>query len=72
MKKLWCGLLLSAGFLLASVVQAQTQAPANAAQKAAADKAAKEAAAKAKEAEIQAKYEDRAVANYKKNKAAKK
>jgi hypothetical protein len=71
MKRSWVGgLVLCAGVALGGIAQAQ--APAGAAQKAAADKAAQEKAAKAKEAEIQAKYEDRAVANYKKNKAAKK
>ena len=67
MKKLWIGLALSAGFLLGGAVQAQ--AP-GAAEKAAAEKAAKEKAAKAKEAELLGKYQDKAVANYKRNKAA--
>ena len=67
MKKFCFGLMLCAGFALAGVAQAQ--APAKDAQKAAAEKAA---AAKAKEAEMLGKAEDRAVANYKKNKAAKK
>lgn len=72
MKKLWIGIVLCAGFAFGGLVQAQ--APASDAQKAAAEKAAKEkaAAAKAKEAEALGKAEDRAVANYKKNKGAKK
>jgi hypothetical protein len=70
MKRLCTGLVLTAGLLLGGVAQAQ--APAADAQKAAAEKAAKEKAAAAKEAEILGKYQDKAVANYKKNKAAKK
>jgi len=69
MKKLWIGLALSVGLLMGGAVQAQ--AP-GAAEKAAAEKAAKEKAAKAKEAELLGKYQDKAVANYKRNKAAKK
>lgn len=69
MKKLWMGLALSAAFVAGGVAQAQ--AP-SAAQKAAAEKAAKDKAAKAKEAEVLGKYQDKAVANYKRNKAARK
>lgn len=70
MKKLWIAISLAAGLGIGSFAGVQAKLPAPPA-KTDAEKAAeaeKAAAAKAKEGELNAKYQDKAVANYKKNK----
>lgn len=70
MKKLWIAATLAAGLAIGSLasVQAKLPAPAPMSEADKAAKAAKDAAAKAKGAEDLAKAQDKAVANYKKNK----
>ena len=70
MKKLWIAATLAAGLAIGSLasVQAKLPAPAPMSDADKAAKAAKDAAAKAKGAEDLAKAQDKAVANYKKNK----
>lgn len=70
MKKLWIAATLAAGLAIGSLASVQAKLPPPPA-KSDAEKAAeadKAAAAKAKEAELNAKAMDKAVANYKKNK----
>ena len=70
MKKLWIAIALAAGLGIGSFAGVQAKLPAPPA-KSDAEKAAeaeKVAAAKVKEGELNAKYQDKAVANYKKNK----
>jgi hypothetical protein len=70
MKKLWIAATLAAGLAIGSLASVQAKLPAPPA-KSDAEKSAeaeKAAAAKAKEAELNAKAMDKAVANYKKNK----
>ena len=70
MKKLWIVATLAAGLAIGSLASVQAKLPPPPA-KSDAEKAAqadKAAAAKAKEAELNAKAMDKAVANYKKNK----
>jgi hypothetical protein len=70
MKKLWIAATLAAGLAIGSLASVQAKLP-PAPAKTDAEKAAeaeKAAAAKAKEAELNAKAQDKAVANYKKNK----
>ncbi len=70
MKKLWIAIALAAGLGIGSFAGVQAKLPAAPA-KSDAEKAAeaeKAAAAKAKEGELNAKYQDKAVANYKKGK----
>jgi hypothetical protein len=70
MKKLWIAATLAAGLAIGSLASVQAKLP-PAPAKSDAEKAAeaeKAAAAKAKEAELNGKAQDRAVANYKKNK----
>ena len=70
MKKLWIAATLAAGLAIGSLASVQAKLP-PAPAKSDAEKAAeaeKAAAAKAKEAELNAKAQDKAVANYKKNK----
>ena len=70
MKKLWIAIALAAGLGIGSFAGVQAKLPAPPA-KSDAEKAAeaeKAAAAKVKEGELNAKYQDKAVANYKKNK----
>lgn len=70
MKKLWIAIALAAGLGIGSFAGVQAKLPALPA-KSDAEKTAeaeKAAAAKAKEGELNAKYQDKAVANYKKNK----
>jgi hypothetical protein len=70
MNKLWIAATLAAGLALGSLASVQAKLP-PAPAKSDAEKAAeaeKAAAAKAKEAELNNKYIDKAVANYKKNK----
>jgi hypothetical protein len=71
-KNLSIGLALCVGVALGAAVQAKLPAPAltDAQKAAAAEKAAKEKEAAAKEAELLGKYQDKAVANYKKGKGA--
>jgi len=70
MRKLWIVATLAAGLAIGSLAGVHAKLPApppkSDAEKAA--EAEKAAAAKAKEAELNAKAQDRAVANYKKNK----
>ena len=70
MKRLWIAATLAAGLAIGSLasVQAKLPAPAPMSEADKAAKAAKDAAAKAKGAEDLAKAQDKAVANYKKNK----
>ena len=70
MKKLWIAATLAAGLAIGSLASVQAKLP-PAPAKSDAEKAAeaeKAAATKAKEAELNAKAQDKAVANYKKNK----
>ena len=70
MKKLWIAIALAAGLGIGSFAGVQAKLPAAPA-KSDAEKAAeaeKAASAKAKEGELNAKYQDKAVANYKKGK----
>jgi hypothetical protein len=70
MKKLWIAITLAAGLGIGSLAAVQAKLPPPPA-KSDAEKAAeaeKAAAAKAKDAELNNKYQDKAVANYKKNK----
>jgi len=70
MKKLWIAATLAAGLAIGSLASVQAKLP-PAPAKSDAEKAAeadKAAAAKAKEAELNGKAMDKAVANYKKNK----
>jgi len=70
MKKLWIAATLAAGLAIGSLASVQAKLPPPVA-KTDAEKTAeaeKAAAAKAKEAELNAKAMDKAVANYKKNK----
>jgi uncharacterized low-complexity protein len=70
MKKLWIAATLAAGLAIGSLASVQAKLP-PAPAKTDAEKAAeaeKAAAAKAKEAELNTKAQDKAVANYKKNK----
>jgi hypothetical protein len=70
MKKLWIAATLAAGLAIGSLASVQAKLP-PAPAKTDAEKAAeaeKAAAAKAKEAELNGKAMDKAVANYKKNK----
>jgi len=70
MKKLWIAATLAAGLAIGSLASVQAKLPAPPA-KSDAEKSAeaeKAAAAKAKDAELNAKAMDKAVANYKKNK----
>lgn len=70
MKKLWIAATLAAGLAIGSLASVQAKLPPPPA-KSDAEKAAeadKAAAAKAKDAELNAKAQDKAVANYKKNK----
>jgi hypothetical protein len=70
MNRLWIAATLAAGLALGSLASVQAKLP-PAPAKSDAEKAAeaeKAAAAKAKEAELNNKYIDKAVANYKKNK----
>jgi hypothetical protein len=70
MNRLWIAATLAAGLALGSLASVQAKLPPTPA-KSDAEKAAeaeKAAAAKAKEAELNNKYIDKAVANYKKNK----
>lgn len=70
MKRLWIAATLAAGLAIGSLASVQAKLP-PAAPKSDAEKAAeadKAAAAKAKDAELNAKAMDKAVANYKKNK----
>ena len=70
MKKLWIAATLACGLGIGSLAAVHAKLPAppplSDADKAA--KAEKDAAAKAKEAELNAKAQDKAVANYKRNK----
>lgn len=70
MKKLAIAVTLAAGLGIGSFAGVQAKLPAAPAMSDAdkAAKAAKDAAAKAKEGELNAKAQDKAVANYKKNK----
>lgn len=70
MKKTGIAAALAAGLMMGAIAASHAKLPAPPA-KSDAEKAAeaeKAAAAKAKEAELNAKYQDKAVANYKKNK----
>jgi len=70
MKKLWIAAVLAAGLAIGSLASVQAKLP-PAPAKSDAEKAAeadKAAAAKAKDAELNGKAMDKAVANYKKNK----
>ena len=70
MKKLWIAAALACGLAIGSLagVQAKLPAPPPMSDADKAAKAEKDAAAKAKEAELNVKAQDKAVANYKKNK----
>ena len=70
MKNLSIGLALCAGVALGGAGYAKLPAPTDAQKAAAVEKAAKDKAAAAKEAELLGKYQDKAVANYKKGKGA--
>ena len=70
MKKLSIGLALCAGVAFAGGVHAKLPPPTDAQKAAAAEKAAKGKEAAAKAADLLGKYQDKAVANYKKGRGA--
>ena len=61
-------LMIAAGVALGGLAQAKLPPPTEAQKAAAAEKSAADKAAAAKEAELLGKYQDRAAANYKRNK----